>query len=290
MLPPLDSDQLAAFESVKERLTSTPILALSRREGLFILDTDSCAVQVGCTLLQQQPDTTSFPVGHCSRGRNPAEHDYSKTDREFRAMVWACFLLRSYLAGQEFLIWTDHSTLRWMLNTQIAQGRVPPCRLRLSEFLYKVCTRPGRENQCFDAMSRLPTLARDRFVITEEIPCLFLPDSSRGWDPTNYRELNDEKPVTLALMLAAQNEDQRCHDLRDMMVQNKHARFLQTKEGLLVRVAPLDCAIQVYVPFALRQDLLPLEHDVVRAGHPGVSQMYASIRRSYYWESMVSDV
>ena len=42
-----------AFEYLKERLTSTPILALPRREGLFILDTDACAVQVGCTLLQK---------------------------------------------------------------------------------------------------------------------------------------------------------------------------------------------------------------------------------------------
>jgi len=47
VLPPLDAAQLSAFEYLKERLTSTPILALPRREVLFILDTDACAVQVG---------------------------------------------------------------------------------------------------------------------------------------------------------------------------------------------------------------------------------------------------
>ena len=49
VLPPLDAAHLEAFEYPTERLTSTPILALPRREGLFILDTNSCAFQVGCT-------------------------------------------------------------------------------------------------------------------------------------------------------------------------------------------------------------------------------------------------
>jgi len=74
------------------------------------------------------------------------------------------------------------------------------------------------------------------------------------------------------------------------MDQNAHSRFSETKEGLLVRVAPLGGAAQVYVPLTLLQDLLRLAHDVVHAGRPGVNQMYAAIRRHYYWESMAADV
>jgi len=80
VLPPLGAAQLAAFDYLKERLTSTPILALPRREGLFILDTDACAVQVGCTLLQQKPDKSILPVGYYSRGVIPAEQNYSTND------------------------------------------------------------------------------------------------------------------------------------------------------------------------------------------------------------------
>jgi len=80
VLPPLDAAQLAAFEYLKERLTSTPILAIPRRESLFILDADACAVQVGCTLLQQQPDKSILAVGYSSRGLIPAEQNYSTTD------------------------------------------------------------------------------------------------------------------------------------------------------------------------------------------------------------------
>jgi len=258
VLPPLDAAQLATFEYLKERLTSTPILALPRREGLLILDTDACAVQVGCTLLQQQPDKSILPVGYYSRGLIPAEQNYSTTDRESPAVVWACFLLRPYLEGQEFLIRTDHPSLSRLLSMDSFQGRVARWRLRLSEFRYKVYTRPRREHHCAVAMSRLPTLAPDRSVIPEEIPCLALADSSRGWVAPNYGEPEKKQPVTLAHMLTAQKEDQRCQDLLDEMNQDAHSRFSETKEGLLVRVAPLDGAVQVYVPFTLRQDLLRL--------------------------------
>jgi len=139
-------------------------------------------------------------------------------------------------------------------------------------------------------MSRLPTLAPDRSVIPEEIPCLALADSSHGWVAPNYGEPDKEQPVMLARKLAAQKEDQRCQDLRDKMDQNEHSCFSETEEGLLVRVAPLDGAAEVYVPFTLLQDVLRLEHDVVRAGHPGVNRTYAAIRRHYYWESMPADV
>jgi len=96
-----------------------------------------------------------------------------------------------------------------------AQGRVARWRLQFSEFRYKVCTRPGSENHCADAMSRLPTLAPDRSFIPEEIPCLALADSSPRWVSPNYAALEKEQPVSLARMLAAEKEDQRCQDLRD---------------------------------------------------------------------------
>jgi len=231
VLPSLDAAQLAAFEYLKERSTSTSILALPRSESLFILDTDACAVQVGCALLQQQPDKSILPVGYYSRGLTPAEKNYSTTDRERLDVVWACFLLNLYLEGQEFLIRTDHSSLNWFLNMDSAHGRVARWSLRLSEFRYKVCTRPGRENHCADAMSRLPTLAPDRSVIPEEIACLALADSSRGWVAPNYGEPYKERPVTLAHMLAAQKENQRCQDLWDKMDQNEHSRLSETKRG-----------------------------------------------------------
>ena len=85
MLPARDTEQLEAFEYLKGRLASTPILALPRREVLFILDTDACAVEVSCTLLQKQPDKSILPLGYYSRGLILAE---KKITRKLTANAW----------------------------------------------------------------------------------------------------------------------------------------------------------------------------------------------------------
>jgi len=61
------------------------------------------------------------------------------------------------------------------------------------------------------------------------------------------------------------------------MDHNGHSRFSKNKDGLLVRVAPLDGAARVYVPEAVLRELLHLEHDVTRAGHPGVNRMCSTV-------------
>lgn len=74
------------------------------------------------------------------------------------------------------------------------------------------------------------------------------------------------------------------------MNRSQDSRFRETPEGLLVRLAPLDRAVQILVPRALRDEVLHLEHKPAHAGHPGVNQMYTSLRRHFYWDSMITDV
>jgi len=145
--------------------------------------------------------------------------------------------------------------------------------LHLSEFRYEVLTRPGSEHHCAGATSQLTKVAPDQSVIPEEIPRIASAESNRGWVAPNYEEPTKGQSVTVARMFAAKKQDAHCQELRDRMDQNTHSRLSENKDELLVRVAPLDGATQVYVPEALRRELLHLVHDVARAGHPGVNQM-----------------
>jgi len=76
----LEAAQWTAFDNLEELVTSTPVLAIPRSEGLFILDTDACTVHAGCTVLQQQPHKSIFSVGYYSRGLNLSLHDVSTTE------------------------------------------------------------------------------------------------------------------------------------------------------------------------------------------------------------------
>jgi len=93
----LSDEALGAFEELMRRLTEARILALPRRHEAYTLDTDASAGQVGAVLLQEQADQSTRPVGYWSHSLNAAERNYSTTERECLAVVWASLLLRPYI-------------------------------------------------------------------------------------------------------------------------------------------------------------------------------------------------
>jgi len=91
-------------------------------------------------------------------------------------------------------------------------------------------------------------------------------------------------------LVKAQAQENRCHELRQEMDGNAQFRYSENAQGLLVRRASLDRATQVYVLKSLRTEILTDEHAPAHAGHPGAKKKYASMRRFFYWNSMVADV
>jgi len=213
----LSDEALGAFEELKRRLTAAPILVLPRRHGAYTLDTDASAGQVGAVLLQEQPDQSTRHVGYWSRSLNAAERNYSTTERECLAVVWASLLLRPYIEGTRFTVRTDHAALKWMLHMDGAQGRLARRRLRLAEFDYVAQTRPGASHHAADTMSRISTPAVDDGAIPDAVPCLALPNSSAAWQIPPQTEGGLLSPLTLAELIEGQAEDGRCKEVRAAM-------------------------------------------------------------------------
>ena len=115
-LHPFNEEQSAALELLKKALLSLPVLRLPPADLTFSVDTDACNHQVGCTLLQTYADGTTHPIGFWSRSLNPAETNYSVGEKECLAIVWAVQLLRPYLEGIHFDLYTDHQALKWILS------------------------------------------------------------------------------------------------------------------------------------------------------------------------------
>ena len=152
----LSAQQIDAFNTLRDKLLSPPVLALPRPTGKLWLDTDASDGQLGTCLLQEQPDGQTLPLGYWSRTLNAAERNYSTTEKECLAIVWAVTHLRPYLEGNKFTVRTDHHALRWVMNLSDAQGRLARWRLRLAEFDFKVEYHPGSAHHAADALSRLP--------------------------------------------------------------------------------------------------------------------------------------
>jgi Integrase zinc binding domain len=82
--------------------------------------------------------------------------------------------------------------------------------------------------------------------------------------------------------------DDECDALR--MSQVKDGIIDVEKDGILVRIAPLDGSRQIVVSWSLQPHLLWQEHFPVVTAHPWVSKMYAAMRRRFYWRNMYKEV
>ena len=92
-----------------------------------MIDYDSSAYAVGAVLLQQQDEADEkkwATVGFYSKTLTKEQRNYSATERECYAVIWAVITLRPYLEGTEFKVRSDHNALKWMLTLNDPTGRL----------------------------------------------------------------------------------------------------------------------------------------------------------------------
>ena len=85
----LTDTEYAAFEELKRRLVSSPILTLPRYGRKYTLHTEACGPQVGCALLQEQPEVGTGPLGYWSRALTDAERNYMTSKKKCLAVAGA---------------------------------------------------------------------------------------------------------------------------------------------------------------------------------------------------------
>lgn len=72
-------------------------------------------------------------------------------------MVWAVFMLPTYLEGVRLTIITNQDVLWWILNMAGETGKLARLRLRLSELEFDVGHQTGIKQKADNALSRLET-------------------------------------------------------------------------------------------------------------------------------------
>lgn len=103
-----------AFQTLKSKLVSAPVLAYADFKKSFILDVDASHHGLGAVLSQEQ-DGKIRPIAYASRGLRKAEcnmQNYSSMKLEFLALKWAVAdKFRDYLLGNKCLVFTDNNPL-----------------------------------------------------------------------------------------------------------------------------------------------------------------------------------
>ncbi|GFX38747.1 retrovirus-related Pol polyprotein from transposon 297 [Trichonephila clavipes] len=102
-----------AFEELKAKLVSQPILFAPDFATDFILQTDASEVGAG-VVLSQRIEGEEHPIVFLSKKFSKAERNYSTVERELAAIIFGLKRLKHYLDGQKFIIETDHNPLRYL--------------------------------------------------------------------------------------------------------------------------------------------------------------------------------
>jgi hypothetical protein len=114
-----DKEQ-TAFDTLKTRVTSEPILAQPDLTEQFTLEVDASGYAVGAVLLQRKADGKLHPIEYFSATLNDAERNYDIYDLELLAIVKALDHWRPYLAGSphKIKVFSDHMNLQYWRQPQ----------------------------------------------------------------------------------------------------------------------------------------------------------------------------
>ncbi|CAL8993284.1 unnamed protein product [Prunus brigantina] len=149
-----DKDCLDAFNTLKLELTSTPIIKAPDWSLPFELMCDASNYALGA-VLGQRVNKLPHVIYYASRTLNDAQLNYSTTEKELLAVIFALEKFRSYLVGSKVIVYSDHAALRYLLTKKDAKPRLLRWVLLLQEFDLEIRDKKGCENVVADHLSRL---------------------------------------------------------------------------------------------------------------------------------------
>ncbi|CAG8543634.1 26142_t:CDS:2 [Gigaspora rosea] len=97
-----------------------------------------------------------------SQDLSPTEKNYSTTEKECLAVVWAIGYFRHYLHGTFFTIITNHMTLKYLLSLNEPRGRLARWIMTLSEYHFNVIYKSGKLHANADSLSRIIKISNPR--------------------------------------------------------------------------------------------------------------------------------
>ncbi|KAD7477927.1 hypothetical protein E3N88_01063 [Mikania micrantha] len=110
--------QSKAFEILKDKLCSAPILSLPEGTNDFVVYSDASHQGMGCVLMQGNK-----VIAYSSRQLKVHEKNYTTHDLELGAVVFALKIWRHYLYGTKCIIYTDHKSLQHILDQKMLNMR-----------------------------------------------------------------------------------------------------------------------------------------------------------------------
>lgn len=258
-------EQEDAVTAIKTALTTAPALICPDFDLPFQIQCDASHYGLGAVLTQviEVIDGQEHIVEFASRGLKGAEPNYSATELECLAVIWAIEKFRGYVEGASFKVISDHSALRWLHNLKDPTGRLARWAYRMQHYDFEVVYRKGALHHTPDALSRMYEL---NAVSASSDPC-----EEDKWYQKRLKAVQDNPAAWPDWKIDGSKLYRR--------------KFDPIQEEMIEDLA----SWKRVVPAGQRREILRNNHDEPQAGHLGVQKTHDRIATRYYWPGMFRD-
>ena len=299
----------SAFETLKLRLETAPILAIYDPSLPTVIDTDASQTGVGA-IISQIVNGNERVIAYASRTLNQAERNYSITKREFLAVIFALKQFRHYILGRSFLLRTDHAPLTNYISMQNTSAQLARWIEQLQEFTFTIQHRPGNLHGNADGLSRMfsdseqdttpisvATITQATTSSNEELNvsnsstdhASSIPLDMVDWhieqnnDPDIgpiYRALQEsDTPPPKSSMNARSAATKHLYNLWPLLTihENKLCRRFVDTQGNTTR-------LQLIIPYKYQTQYIRECHTGITGGHLGVKKTMTQLARRAYFQ------
>ena len=107
-------------------------------------------------------------IYYASKTLNPAQVNYTTTEKELLAVVFALDKFRAYFIRSPVIVYTDHASLRHLLDKRYDKPWLICWILLLQEFDLAICDKKGTENVVADHLSKLTVVSHNNHLLIFE--------------------------------------------------------------------------------------------------------------------------
>lgn len=259
-----------AFETLKTRLTSAPVLITPDFDKPFVIQCDASKVGIGGVLAQEDEEGVERPISFFSYKLNKSQRNYSITELECLAALKSIEKFREYVEGHRFKVVTDHASLQWLMRQTDLNGRLVRWSLKLQGFDFKIEHRRGSLQTVPDALSRL---SLESFSLEDTGPDIDL--QSPAFSGPKYTDLRS----------SILKEQCNLPDLK--IIDNFIYKRTNFSDG-----NPFSEASnwKLWVPGELTAGVIRRCHSSPNSAHCGIGKTLEKIRRNLFWPKMTVEV